>query len=204
MSNIQDPRYERTDKRIIKTRLAIRTSFLKILKSKPLTEITIRELCDDALINRSTFYCHYRNPADVLEEIENELIHTAYPDLESSEALSPASLIFKMKIYQENKETLTALLMSDQAQHLSGKLFDLLHDNVISGWKRHYVDVSDELLEKAYLFCMNGSLALFNTWAISGFVEDPDIISHQILLFCEGTLNSLINDNLSDEGHRAC
>ncbi|MCI2049742.1 MAG: TetR/AcrR family transcriptional regulator [Lachnospiraceae bacterium] len=59
-----------------RTRLTVRLfheSLLSLLKEKSIDRITVKELCEGAGLNRTTFYLHYGKPADVLSEIENEL-----------------------------------------------------------------------------------------------------------------------------------
>ena len=60
------------DLRVTKTRTAIRNALLELMSEKELTKITISEICARAQINRKTFYCHYRSPDTVIEELENE------------------------------------------------------------------------------------------------------------------------------------
>ena len=46
----------KTDPRVRYTRMIIQTAFLEFLQQKPVNKITVREVCDKAEINRSTFY----------------------------------------------------------------------------------------------------------------------------------------------------
>lgn len=66
---------QKTDRRILKTRTAIRNALISLLKHKDLSEITITELARIADIDRKTFYLHYDTVYDVFMEIENEVIH---------------------------------------------------------------------------------------------------------------------------------
>ena len=50
---------EKTDRRIRKTKAQLRAGLAKLMKEKNINEITVRELVDEADINRSTFYLHY-------------------------------------------------------------------------------------------------------------------------------------------------
>ena len=50
---------EKTDLRIVKTKRAIKDTFLEMRKTIPLEKIRVRDICANALINKSTFYCHY-------------------------------------------------------------------------------------------------------------------------------------------------
>ena len=57
------------DRRVIKTKKAIRNAVIKILfdKGVQIEEIDISEVCRIADINRKTFYNHYKNVPDVLK-----------------------------------------------------------------------------------------------------------------------------------------
>lgn len=62
------------DRRVRKTKKAIQDVFCELTKEKKLNEITIKELCAKADINKSTFYLHYRDIYDLANSIQNILI----------------------------------------------------------------------------------------------------------------------------------
>ena len=62
------------DIRIEKTKRAITNTFLELRARKPLEKITIKELCEKALINKSTFYSHYRDIYDLSDALETEVV----------------------------------------------------------------------------------------------------------------------------------
>lgn len=57
------------DARVRYTRRMIETSFLELLEEKPVSRITVTQLCERAQINRATFYKHYLDIPDLLEKI---------------------------------------------------------------------------------------------------------------------------------------
>ena len=61
------------DARVRYTRMIIEKSFLELLKTKPMSKVTVTELCQAAQINRATFYKHYLDVADLLQKIEEVL-----------------------------------------------------------------------------------------------------------------------------------
>ena len=65
---------ENKDYRVRVTKMLIRKEFTQLLKEKPVQSITVRELCERTGINRSTFYNHYQDVYDLLEQIENEML----------------------------------------------------------------------------------------------------------------------------------
>lgn len=62
------------DRRILKTKKAIRTAFSSLIKDRDIDQITITELTNEADIDRRTFYFHYNTIMDIVLEIENEVI----------------------------------------------------------------------------------------------------------------------------------
>lgn len=63
---------QKTDLRIIKTNLNIRNAFIQLLNEKSFDSITVQNILDRALINRSTFYKHYSDKYDLLESITKD------------------------------------------------------------------------------------------------------------------------------------
>lgn len=63
------------DKRCIKTKKAITQALFELLEIKKISEISIKELAELAVINRKTFYNHYPSLDSVVYEIEDEIIN---------------------------------------------------------------------------------------------------------------------------------
>ena len=64
---------KKKDLRIVKTRKALYRAFEELMKSKSFEQIKVSDICNEALINRSTFYDHYTDKYDLLEEYMNSL-----------------------------------------------------------------------------------------------------------------------------------
>lgn len=62
------------NQRIALTKRLLKEALLRLLEHKELSRIHVSELCQEAGINRATFYRHYDTPADVLLELEQELV----------------------------------------------------------------------------------------------------------------------------------
>ena len=54
------------DIRIEKTERAIKQAFMELRAEKPLEKIRVKELCDRACINKSTFYAHYHEMVEAV------------------------------------------------------------------------------------------------------------------------------------------
>lgn len=60
------------DLRVKKTREAIESSFLEMMKEKPLEKITVTALAKRARINKGTFYLHYQDIYDLHNKLLNQ------------------------------------------------------------------------------------------------------------------------------------
>lgn len=66
---------EKEDLRVKKTKLLIRNAFISLAKEQSYQKISVKDLCDKAMINRNTFYLHYENKDDLVKELINETIN---------------------------------------------------------------------------------------------------------------------------------
>ena len=61
------------DRRIRKSKEALKNSLIELMKEKPVNNITVKELVLTADLNRSTFYNYYCDIPDMLQKLEMEL-----------------------------------------------------------------------------------------------------------------------------------
>ena len=62
------------DRRVRKTRLKLNESLMILIKDKNINQITVKELTDLADINRKTFYLHYKDIFDMVDNIKEQLL----------------------------------------------------------------------------------------------------------------------------------
>mgnify|MGYP001940840092 FL=1 len=62
------------DRRIRRTKSAIKEAFIDLLNEKEIEKITIQDITKRADINRGTFYLHFEDKYLLLDEMENECI----------------------------------------------------------------------------------------------------------------------------------
>ncbi|MCJ8014939.1 TetR/AcrR family transcriptional regulator [Paenibacillus sp. KQZ6P-2] len=63
-----------TDRRILRTKAVIRDAMTELIEKKGFEALTVKDITTRARINRGTFYLHYRDKYDLLEQSEQELI----------------------------------------------------------------------------------------------------------------------------------
>lgn len=67
----------------IRSRKSIRSAYAELINDKKdASKITVKEIVDKADISKSTFYCHYNDINDLVEEIQNDVLKNAKESLE--------------------------------------------------------------------------------------------------------------------------
>ncbi|WP_341282733.1 TetR/AcrR family transcriptional regulator [Paenibacillus sp. FSL H8-0537] len=103
---------DKVDLRIVKTRKAIKESFLKLVQTKGYERITIQDIADEAMINRNTFYLHYVDKPDLMEKLSKENV----------EKLNVCISLEVNNIHEAGKEMLISAL---------NKMFDVIEANMV-------------------------------------------------------------------------
>jgi AcrR family transcriptional regulator len=86
---------EKEDLRVIKTKRRLKEAFEVLLLHKTYEKITIKDLCDKAMVNRKTFYLHYSTIDDILKEIELDLTKEFYERVNTIDYVKDAALLAK-------------------------------------------------------------------------------------------------------------
>ena len=121
---------EKTDLRIIKTKKILFDTLIKLMKQKNFERIKISDICEEAFINRSTFYAHYEDKYDLLMDLFEEQKLTLLKELNVNEnkSFSKKYLMDLLSILinhiDENKEMYNAILVNNR----NGILIDFLID----------------------------------------------------------------------------
>ncbi len=66
MNSKNNLRFQQTERKI-------RDIFLDLLKKKELSKITVKEICDSADINRTTFYLHHEDIFELMQCMESDM-----------------------------------------------------------------------------------------------------------------------------------
>lgn len=84
------------DKRILKTKKNLKDTFIEMLSIKPFEQITVKELCEKSRTSRITFYTHYDDKYDLVDDISEDMIKMAqeeYQNLQKKNNSSKDSVI---------------------------------------------------------------------------------------------------------------
>ncbi len=76
------------DLRKVKTEKAIKEAFFQLRSKKSLEQMTVKELCHAAQINKSTFYCYYDDLYALSDALERETVAQILRSISHSEDYS--------------------------------------------------------------------------------------------------------------------
>jgi AcrR family transcriptional regulator len=86
------------DARAVRTRQALRSALLRLLESKPLAEITILDICDQAKVGYTTYFRHHPTKESLLDDVAAEeiahLVGLTLPLAEAADTLTAGVALF--------------------------------------------------------------------------------------------------------------
>ena len=164
------------DKRCLRTRLAIKSALLSLLKDKPLAKITVSELAEAAQVNRKTFYNHYPDINSVLYDIEAVFLDEIFSIINKNdiwyEIENPTGFILRFfEIIRDNMQMFHLLVRSGEHIHLMESFRQRLREH----WSDQLFgrENADEIL-LTYLmdYVAAGIVSLLESWT-----RNPDNMS---------------------------
>lgn len=167
----------KTDRRTIITKGIIKDSLLELLQHTPYEKVTVTALCRQSEITRATFYLHYDNIDDVLNELlddalrltELDTLHSitsplSCPNTENSKALEeispdPDALLPACQRAASNPKYRILFLDESLSHHILKKLYQMQKMQRIPEIMRDY-HVTEWEAEKIFLFMLYGNFAV--------------------------------------------
>ena len=178
------------------SKLLFKNALMDLLKEKgSVAKISVRELCDRAELNRSTFYAHYNEPNDLLMEIETELLDATEEHLkkigeENDAGAHKYILSFLQYIKQNDKQFRTLLIDSADPEFRSR----FMQQSIIQFVENLRIELSKELEQYIFSYILNGSTGIIIQWIRSDYaVNESEIVN---LLFSINQ-SALVNFNLT-------
>lgn len=181
---------ESVDRRVRKTKKQLRQGLTKLLQQKSVNEISVRELSDLVDINRGTFYLHYRDVYDMLDQIEREMFEEFHELLSkhSAEEMNGKPLPMLIDVFRfiaENAEMCLALLGRNGDIGFVDRLKGVVKDRCLTDWMLVFRVNRSQNLEYFYSFIVSGCIGLLQNWLESGMHETPEdmaVLAEQMIM----------------------
>lgn len=154
----------KTDLQVVKTQAQIDRALLEYLEQTPLQKLTVDQLCQQAMINRSTFYKYYQDKYDLMDQYLARTLQEFRRQMDVAFVEAFAQNIHSL-VYQKNFEKALQYLHKNKARYTllwSGainrpvftEMLQVIHDNILEklrscdlqGTQERYVDLYAQLL----------------------------------------------------------
>ena len=184
---------KKTDLRVIKTKNLIYNTLIELMKDKTFEEIKVSDICNKALINRSTFYSHYEDKYDLLVDFINSLKDEFVTELNknSSNLNTKEYYIELIKIFlnhiEERKEMYTSIMINNRNSIMMDILLSVVNNDLLKKMSKDEFksSIPDDIIVKFYL---GGVINLGVEW-----LKDNTKYSKEEII---NYLNLLIPDNI--------
>ena len=185
----------KAESKYFNTAIRFNKALLSLLEKKPFDYISIREICETAEVNRSTFYLHYENTRDLLKETttyvldnfasyfstdaERVVAQFANCDLQDLKFINDKYLHPYLLFIKDNQQLFSAVLAQPttfDSKNIFQRLFDNIFKPILD--RLHYPrDVQNYVM----MFYLNGITAIITEWLKDGCqksIEDISAIIH--------------------------
>lgn len=168
-----------TDLRVYRTRKNIKESLISLLEAKPLSEITVTELSEKAIINRKTFYRHYQTVNDVIKDIEGDFVEMLAELLKEKDisCLDASAVLTQIGMFIKlNRNTLEKITRLTPDIFENGRLDELLRHSMVAYLKKNAILSIEKEYEYISTFVVSGLMSLYTNWFKSGCKDDLDLM----------------------------
>ena len=181
---------KRPDRRVVKTKKAIRNAFAKLLSEKELDKITMKDIAEEANINRKTLYNYYGGIYQLVDEIGDEVISAfdeAMRDVDFRRAMSEPSTFFRRltEILLRDMEFYGHLLSMSGNVSLANKIADTVKLKARQA-VMNQLNADEGVVDVAVDYSVTGMMTVYKSWFNSGrkvSIEELSEIVRQICIY---------------------
>lgn len=180
------------------SKMLFKNALMDLLKEKgSINKVSVRELCDRAELNRSTFYAHYNEPNDLLIEIETELLDATEEHLKKigaeNEIGAHKYILSFLQYIRQNDKPFRALLIDSTDPEFRSRF---MQQSIIQFVENLRIVLPKELEQYIFSYILNGSTGIIIQWIRSDYAADENEIVN--LLFSINN-SALVNLNLETD-----
>lgn len=168
---------------ILRTQRILKDGLTELMRKKPIQKISVKELTDFVNLNRGTFYLHYKDIYDLMEQLENDLLnefieinHTYDTNKLNG---SPFLLLLELFTFLErNAEFVSILLLENRDQNFVEKLKDLLRERCLKDWIIIFANATPDLCDLYSSYVLSGCIGIIKNWFENGRKQTPEELAH--------------------------
>jgi AcrR family transcriptional regulator len=161
--------------------MILQNSLMELMKTRPVSDISVKEICALADISRPTFYAHCRSPHDLLRQIENEAL-VFYGNVHSKYHDKPTGVVLRRGVEEilgyirENVNFMRILFGTHGDIEFQKKLFGFAIRECLLDYSTNK-NIDRETQEYYVVFKTSGIIALIQRWLESGMKKPIEEMS---------------------------
>ena len=177
-------------RRTLMTKKLFASALIELMQVKPYHKITVKEICEQADLNRTTFYLHYNDISELFNEIvlnlEDDLTQYVPPTKKEQDRVIALT---KYLTYIKNNHVVFRTLMSSDQN--GGAKTKILTD--ILAYRKDNLPVFGAEKESKYVysFIIDGCISMVLKWIDNGFDIDIDELAKLMDKLCYMTNKEL-------------
>ena len=194
---------KREDRRTAYSKKAIRESLLSLMRDKPLNKITVREICERADVNRSTFYAYYEDIYDLHRAILKEYFHCQHRIIEEGKRLLRAHpditaltvadfydfFLLYFGIVMENRELFTFVFNQNSDSSIHVNMRKLFYRQLIGLLPEDTPEKIRDAFYASFIFVSGGVTFLLMEWLNGGCRMPVETLAKRAAYFNNGVFN---------------
>lgn len=120
------------DLRIERTKHNIINAFISLRAKKPIEKITVKELAELAVINKATFYLHYKDIYDLSDQLENEILRNALSKIPIDVFIRMDGVVQLAEMFTTQSELFNTLFSGSRVDVMAHKLDNMIKERVFT------------------------------------------------------------------------
>ena len=161
------------DKRKEKTNKIIKNSLVALINKHPINQISVIQICENANINRGTFYLHYRNMKVLIKKTQTEIIDNVISILKANYKDNRfdyrVAMINIVDYVKDEKEFLKAMLGKNGDITFLPRIINDIEPIII---KAQNIPEDDYLSISICRFMFGGTLSILQKWLDNDCKDD--------------------------------
>lgn len=164
---------ETQDRRIKRTKMLLQNALVDLMLEKAVGKISVKELTQKADVNRSTFYLHYLDIYDMLEQMENEFVETIQSFFHDFFTPLPTSMPLTLFVnisewLEQDKEYYVKLLRGSASGYIFEELESRIRDEFLTLLYLIFLDEESLDLRTRVNFTVSGTVGVLRMWVMEG------------------------------------
>lgn len=176
----------KVNQRVAISKQLMKEGLLRLLKKKHISKVSVSELCQEAQINRTTFYRYYQTPRDILQEIALDYVKEFSNQADASQKVqNTRDFAMQLCVFLHDHADMVKLFIQNDAGIDLSKIFQTLSEAFLGSRNVIYQGraADDATLRLMNTFFSSGVYALIRQWLTEDISKTPEEIADLLCCF---------------------